>query len=116
MDDRERAMDPNTPPDALLVLAARYPREVLENPTFGLLFLERGNFLRELPKRTLVELAFSSDTAPVWTDVLFEELERRDALACLEERGIVGPEADARYEELKLEWRARKKKDEPEPT
>lgn len=47
------AANPNTPADALLILGAEFPTQLVENPVFSLLLLENPNLVAEIPLPTL---------------------------------------------------------------
>ncbi|MEB3178490.1 MAG: hypothetical protein VKL59_05530 [Nostocaceae cyanobacterium] len=53
---RNVTANPNTPSQVLLKLGAEFPRELLANPIFPLLFLENPNLISEIPSNTLESL------------------------------------------------------------
>ena len=50
------ASNPNTPTEVLFKLGAEFPKELLENPVFDLLILEKPNLLEDLSEDTLIAL------------------------------------------------------------
>ena len=58
------AANPNTPIDLLWNLGIQFPKQVIDNPIFSLLWLENPNLLQEIPTNTLVSL-LKCETIPI---------------------------------------------------
>jgi hypothetical protein len=58
---RAAASNPNTPPEALLKLGQRFPKQLLKNPAFNLMLLENPNLLLTMPKETLRRILMLKD-------------------------------------------------------
>jgi hypothetical protein len=58
------AANPNTPTEVLLKLGAEFPEELLNNPVFSLLLLEKPNLAESIPTSTLASLV-KLETVPV---------------------------------------------------
>jgi hypothetical protein len=58
---RAVAQNPNTPLSVLAVLSAAHPKEILQNPSLPLLFLEDPNFLLRFPEEGLLKMLSSKD-------------------------------------------------------
>ncbi|MBD2577073.1 HEAT repeat domain-containing protein [Oscillatoria sp. FACHB-1406] len=50
------AANPNTPTEVLLDLGAEFPKELLNNPVFTLIWLEQPDLVRVMPESTLAKL------------------------------------------------------------
>lgn len=55
------ASNPNTPPDKLFELGTQFPRQLLDNPVFGLLLLENPNLAEEMSVETLRSLVTQAE-------------------------------------------------------
>ena len=60
---RSVAENPNTPTGILLKLGAEFPEELLNNPIFDLLLLEKPNLIEDIPIKTLRNL-IKQDNVP----------------------------------------------------
>lgn len=58
------AANPNTPTEVLLNLGGEFPEQLLNNPTFFLLWLESPNLLDEMPQTTLLGI-LKQESVPV---------------------------------------------------
>lgn len=58
------AANPNTPPEVLWELGEKFPQEILNNPIFSLLLLEKPNLVEEIPYSTL-KMILKEDSVPI---------------------------------------------------
>lgn len=58
------AANPNTPTEVLLNLGGEFPKQLLNNPSFSLLWLENPNLLDEMPQTTLLGI-LKQESVPV---------------------------------------------------
>ncbi|HBE19857.1 MAG TPA: hypothetical protein DEG17_21585 [Cyanobacteria bacterium UBA11149] len=58
------AANPNTPPEVLWKLGEQFPQEILNNPIFDLLLLEKPNLVKEIPSSTLKSI-LKEDGVPI---------------------------------------------------
>jgi pentose-5-phosphate-3-epimerase len=56
--------NPNTPTEVLLNLGSEFPEQLLNNPSFFLLWLENPNLLDEMPQTTLLSI-FKQESVPI---------------------------------------------------
>jgi hypothetical protein len=64
------AQNPNTHEELLLGLAAKYPREFIENPVSVLLLLERPGLIGKLPKSTILAIVRLPALSVEWLQII----------------------------------------------
>jgi PPM family protein phosphatase len=79
------AQNPNTPLEALLALATKFPREVSHNPIFSLLLLETPQLIQKLEQEVVFAFALCEDTAE-WLLEMFLSLPLGDVATLISYR------------------------------
>ena len=67
--------NPNTPTEILLNLGSEFPEQLLNNPSFFLLWLEHPNLLDEMPQATLLSLLKQESVPVSWLEQAVSQLD-----------------------------------------
>lgn len=62
---RNVAVNPNIPTDVLWKLGQQFPQEILNNPIFYLLLIEKPDLVKEIPYHTLKSIILRGDDVPI---------------------------------------------------